>query len=413
MKRRYLVTSMVLAGLLFGGCASNNRTTTTTQDTQEAQESSSSQSSSEVALEESNESSVEEEVAKITPYVRVASVAGGWEIVDDLALHIATSVVENDESQTLNYPTNWVIAGANPEKDETFEAYDVLGVPLGESGNKGRVIELCNKAYASMAMNTGRFHASALPCEVSVHSDGNTTYIDMLNPEAIFSIFFADYNDTTGGMKQIASNVKSEIQGMILEAIKEHEHKSLEENLGPKYSDDEIATLSSPYLIYHYKNGSTFTKGVDDRAVAKALIETLGSESAPSTLEGLSEGAGWRSAREEPIAIPNAQVVEACSPKYAKKATSLGSEYLTALPCEFAVYVDENDESNQTLSVSVLNPEFMFGTMFKGAIEKALAERKITEAQMQEYVTLPEVVKNDLLHLLNHVVTEHNLQSQN
>lgn len=98
-----------------------------------------------------------------------------------------------------------------------------------------------------------------------------------------------------------------------------------------------------------------------------------------------------------------------CSPTYAKKATQLGSEYLTALPCEFAVYIDENDESNQTLAISILNPEFMFMNMFKGAIENGMATGKITQTEMNEFMTLPSTVKNDLLLVVDHVAQAHNL----
>jgi len=366
-------------------------------------------------------SSNDDEVAQettTTPYLRVAVLNGDWSGVPDIAETIAQSIDQNDENQTLNYPTNWVVAGANAEKGETFETSDILAIPLGDTGQKGRVIELCNAAYAKMAIGTGRFHGPALPCEVSVHSDGNQTYIDILNPEGIFSIFFNDYNDTTGNMATMASTVKDEIKGMITNALTQASisYTDKSEAMGPKFTKSEIAQLTSPYIVYQYKmDGTTFVKGQDDKNIAKALIEILGDESAPTALikDQLSDGASWRSARPEPLAIPNTFVVEACSPTYAKKATKLGSEYLTALPCEFAVYVDESDETNQTLSISILNPEFMFGTMFNGAIDSALANGKITEADATEFMSLPGIVKGDLIKIVEHVVAEHNLTKIN
>jgi len=384
-----------LCAMLLGSCGSSSSSNTETNNTQPI---------------------VQEETT--TPYLRVAVLDGDWAGVPNIAETIAQSIDQKDESQTLGYPTNWVVAGANHEKGETFETSDILGIPIGTTGNKGRVIELCNGAYAKMAIGTGRFHGPALPCEVAVHSDGEKTYVDILNPEGIFTIFFNDYQDTTGGMAQMASTVKDEIKGMITTALSDAgiSYTDKSEALGPKFTESEIAGLSSPYIVYKYKmDGKTFVKGSDDKAIAKALIHTLGNESAPTPMIAaeLSDGASWRSAREEPLAIPNVFVVEACSPTYAKKATKLGSEYLTALPCEFAVYVDENDESNQTLSISILNPEFMFGTMFKGAVEDAIATEKITQTEMSEFMTLPATVKGDLLKIVDHVVAEHNLTKIN
>jgi uncharacterized protein (DUF302 family) len=389
MKYSKILTSVALSALLLSGCGSssstpeNNATKTTEQNT-------------------------------TTPYLRVAVLEGGWDKVPTIANMIAQSIDSNDESQTLGYPSNWVVAGANHEQGESLDAHDILGVPIGKTGQKGHLVELCNGEYAKMAMGTGRFHGPALPCQVSVHSDGNKTYIDMLNPEAIFSMFFNDFNDTSGSMETMAQTVKNEIKGMLLEAIKSETFTPSNEALGPKFTKEDIAKLDSPYIIYKYTIGDkALTHSSDAKAIAHALIETLGSEAAPSTLEGLSEGAAWRPAREDALAIPGAFVVEACSPTYAKKATQLGSEYLTALPCEFAVYIDESDESNKTLAISILNPEFMFMNMFKGAIENGMATGKITETEMNEFMSLPKTVKDDLLKVVEHVVKEHNLTKIN
>jgi len=72
------------------------------------------------------------------------------------------------------------------------------------------------------------------------------------------------------------------------------------------------------------------------------------------------------------------------------------NEYITALPCEITVYVDETDDTNQTLGVSFLNPNFMFGTMFEGAVENAYNDAKLTKAEVIEYSTLADVVFADL-----------------
>jgi len=395
IKYSKVLTSIALSALLLGGCGSNSSSsdenTTANQPTPQT---------------------------TTTPYLRVATLEGDWAGVPNIAETIARSIDENDENATLGYPSNWVVAGANHEKGETFETTDILAVPLGTTGQKGRIVELCNAAYAKIAMNTGQFHGPALPCEVSVHSDGNQTYIDILNPEGIFSIFFGDYNDTTGNMAAMASAVKDEIKGMITNALKEAgiSYSDKNEPMGPAYTQTQITQLSSPYIVYKYKMQETpLSAGVEDKAIAKTLIEVLGNESTPTPIIGtqLSNGASWRAAREEPLAIPGVFVVEACSPTYAKKATQLGAQYLTALPCEFAVYVDKSDPTGQTVTISILNPEFMFGAMFAGAIESAVALGTITTQEMNDFMNLPSVVKGDLLKIVDYAAAEHNLTKIN
>jgi len=354
-------------------------------------------------------SSTETTSETVTPYERIAVFPGTWADVDSIADQIATYVVTTDESVALGYPTNWVVAGANPEKSETYELTDLLPIPVG--GNKSRVIEFCNKAYATMAMGTGRVHGPALPCEVSVHSDGENVYVDMLSADAIFSIFFTDINDTEGTLEQIASDVKGEIRGMVMASIADRSPTASTLKLGPVFDKAgmEAVSYTSPYIVYKYRkdDNSTFS-GTDAANVAKEIIAKLGTDAATAdtNVPGLSSGSAWRSGRPAPIAIPGIQVVEACSPKYAKKATKLGSEYITALPCEIAVYVDETDDTNETLAISFLNPQFMFGTLFKGAVETAYAGGNITKEEVIEYSTLAEVVFGDLRLIVDSAVQD-------
>lgn len=369
----------------------------------------------------------------ITPYTRVAVIPDAtWTDVPSIAEKIAQYVVYTNEATVLGLPSNWVIAGANGGADgvsgpETWETTDLLPIPVGT--NKARVIEFCNKAYATQAIGTGRFHGSALPCEVSVHSDGTNVYIDMLDAEAIFNIFFADAKDNftveeNDAFAQMASSVKNELRTMINAGLEDNNgvsgsasvaYTASTEELGPQFTQDKIdndIALRTPYIVYKYKraDNGTFTKGVDDKALAISIISALGSDTSTADkntgLEGLSVGSAWRSGRPDPIAIPNVQVVEACSPKYAKKATALGSEYITALPCEFTVYVDESDETNQTMAVSFLNPNFMFGTMFEGAVENAYAGGKLNKADVVEYSSLADVVFADLRMIVDYAVQD-------
>ena len=94
------------------------------------------------------------------------------------------------------------------------------------------------------------------------------------------------------------------------------------------------------------------------------------------------------------------------SSKYAKKTTALGNDYITALQCEFTVCVDETDDTNQTIAISFLNPNFMFGTMFEGAVQKAFMNGDLTKAEVIEYSTLADVVFGDLRMIVDHAVQD-------
>jgi len=361
-----------------------------------------------------------------SPYQRVAVVSGTWADVPAIAEKIAQYVVYTDEAAALGLPTNWVIAGANTGGGETYEAADLLPIPVG--ANKSRVIEFCNKAYALQAIGTGRYHGSALPCEVSVHSDGTNVYIDMLDAEAIFNIFFTDAADNftpeqNAAFATMAAAVKNELRTMIKAGLEDNGgvsgsaavlYEESTQAMGPQFTRSKIendVALRSPYIVYKYQRngGGTFAKGTDDKLLAQAIIDVLGDGTAATAdqrVPGLSALSAWRSGRPDPVAIPNVQVVEACSPKYAKKATALGNEYITALPCEFTVYVDETDESNSTIAVSFLNPNFMFGTMFEGAVENAYLNGDLNKSQVVEYSTLADVVFGDLRMIVDHAVQD-------
>jgi hypothetical protein len=126
-------------------------------------------------------------------------------------------------------------------------------------------------------------------------------------------------------------------------------------------------------------------------------------------VDGLSANSQWRSARVDPIAIPAVFVTEACSPTYAKMATRLGAEYITALPCEITTYLDKSDNTNQTISISILSPHFMFEKMFKGAVEEAVANRGLSEDDAKKYETLASTVLDDLNKIVNSAVLDSGL----
>ena len=346
-------------------------------------------------------------------YQRVASVPGTSADIVNIAEIIAKYVVNTDEAAVLGFPSNWVIAGANPKDGGTYETEDLLPIPVAEKTSntvvyKSRVIEFCNGAYATQATNTGQERGSALPCEVSVHSDGTNVYIDMLDASAIFGMFFPGTPDPDGKLEAMATAVKTELRAMIETALTDagEDMTPITKGLGPAFLDAEIAAIKNDdiYQVTSYTkaNGGTFTT-TDAKELSEKIIELLGTPDAmaDTNVAGLSEGSAWRTGRAEPIAIPGVFVAEACSGKYAPMATRLGTEYITALPCEITSYLDRKDDTNNTISVSILDPEFMFNTMFRGAVADAIKAGDLNETEAAGYQTLAKVVSDDLNLILD------------
>lgn len=349
----------------------------------------------------------------ITPYQRVAVIPGTTADIQTIALKISDYVVQTDEATALGFPSNWVIAGANPGANETYDGNDDL-VPIpvnrGESVYASRVIEFCNGAYATQATNTGQQRGSALPCEVAVHSDGKNVYVDMLDADAIFTIFFPNTADPDGELKAMAAAVKSELRTMIMTALGTTANVTEStEDLGPKFTESELSTIKDEdiYQVLKFQSttGQTFT-ATEAKLLAQTIISKLGTDeiNADAYVSGLSVGSQWRSARPDPIAIPGVFVAEACSPTYAQMATRLGAEYITALPCEITTYLDRTDPTNKTISISILNPHFMFETMFKGAVDNAVKNTGLTDAEAAKYDTLAAIILDDLNKVVDSAV---------
>ena len=363
-----------------------------------------------------NSSTATEQVT-ITPYQRIVSIPGTQADIQRVAVKIADYVVDTDEKTALGFPSNWVIAGANPHAGESYDGNDdLIPIPV-DTGNgvyKSRVIEFCNGAYAKQAINTGQQHGSALPCEVAVHSDGKNVYVDALDADAIFTLFFPGIEDPDGKLRGMARAVNYEIRKMVTTSLEsESGMQELTQNLGPVFTQDELSSIKDEdiYIVTKYQSeGKVFTKA-DAKTLAQTIIDKLGTpdQTADKNVAGLSNNSLWRSARPDPIAIPGVFVVEACSPTYAKMATKLGAEYLTALPCEITTYLDRSDDTNKTISVSILNPDFMFKQMFKGAVENAVKNQKLTQEEAAGYTTLAQTILEDLNKITNAAIADSGL----
>lgn len=299
---------------------------------------------------------------------------------------------------------------------------------------KANVLDFCNKKFASLAMGvtpitgsaadgTGKYvvngysHAPALPCEVSIWLDEDKIYVDMLDPTAIFTLFFSDVlfseemqdRDFADALGAMPPQVKNEIKAIIYAALSEFDPnlKIMDKKIGPVYDSmqdiiDVVAssTEQSPYkhMSYTKVDGGVFTDK-ESKGVAQVIINTLSKEAegevpgvhptvineAGDTLDSLlSTGSSWRSARIEPISIPGKNhIIEACSPKYAKMAMGTGLSHVNALPCEITVKTIANGTK---LVISYLDPDFMLKALFAD----------ISDEEKAQFGAIPGIIMDDL-----------------
>ena len=317
------------------------------------------------------------------------------------------------------------------------------GLPASKANTyKVQVMDICNSYYAKKALGfseivagdptskvaNGFIHAPTLPCEVSVYNDADNIYIDMLNPDAIFSLFFSDVvfgtqmDDATFAdeITKLPGLVKSELKTIVYAALDgaSYSYTALSEKLGPAFTQDEIldtvdsSPYDSPYLHFSYMktDGTVFTNA-EVSAVAQTIINTMsiGDEPGAGTHDPvldtiLSPGSSWRSARAKPLGLPGVggfknYVIEACSPKYAKMALATGRHHAPALPCEISITAIEGSSGSgvyDTMMISFLEPGFMFNVLFSDAFGS------MTEAELLKYSALPPTVLQDLQNIVNY-----------
>jgi uncharacterized protein (DUF302 family) len=399
----------------------------------------------------------------VTPYNRVAKLkivrtngqidyAATYAKGKAAAAYLADYVARNVDSEVLGDNVikghDWVLGGTSSTCRQTRSCTDdeishaILEIPSPEpidpnlpmspsNTKKASVLDFCNEHYAKQALGVspiigdkkvvnGYAHTPALPCEVSIWNDDKHIYVDMLDPNAIFSLFFtdvlfsADMQDPAfaEAITDLPPQVKSEIRAIILHAMNEFdsETKTVDKQLGPEFkSMDEVvnAVASSPegspykHVAYTKLGGGGFTDA-DSSAVTQAIINTMSIHgnsdqgTHPTIIDGgltldsiLSPGSSWRSARPTPLTLPGKNhIVEACSPKYAKMAMGTGLHHVTALPCEITVQIidRDGDGSKESLVVSYLDPHFMLGALFAD----------ISEAEQQAFADIPGKIMEDL-----------------
>jgi len=365
--------------------------------------------------------------------------------VQEAALYLATYVANEEDS--VGDGGDWVLGGTSEEcrkREAACTAAEIkgaiLGIPSPEPINpslpvsktntkKASVLDFCNEYYAKQALGVapisdgkkvvnGYSHTPALPCEVSIWNDDQHIYVDMLDPNGIFSLFFTDVhfsddmlNDSkfATAISDLPPKVKDEIKTIVQRAMNEFAASksvvagNMDEAIGPEYTSMEqvieavdAAPYDSPYkhVGYTRANGADFIRNEshdDAKIVAQAIIETMSihgetgsngagkhptviNEKNGKTLDSiLSPGSSWRSARHDPLPLPGKNfVIEACSPQYAKMAMGTGLHHVTALPCEITVQIIDRDGhgGKETLVVSYLDPHFMLGALFADISKK-------------------------------------------
>jgi uncharacterized protein (DUF302 family) len=313
-----------------------------------------------------DDGSIEAQDEVISPFSITATVHDSN--VDEVAGRIANYLEEVDDT-TKDMPANWVVAGASELRKEHADAEAIdatLKLPGGD-----RIIEVCNKMYATQAMAFGGHHAVALPCEISVTStgDGDVSVV-ILNPEAIFGTFFqdvpAEYADDMAGL---AAAVRSELESILVTALDGMNMDTPYEDIGPVWTGEDLASFGAMSNAIHF--AVTVPEGSDAAEFQTAFVETLLTTltheemaTVGCNLPGLTV-ADWRAARPYALALPGgSQVVEMCSPTYAAAAMSTGKHHAPALPCQAAIYLNAD---GSTLIVELLDPAFIFPVFFSDA----------------------------------------------
>ncbi len=394
----------------------------------------------------------------LTPFTRVAVIGPiadpvqAYGVAREVATALATYVATVDDAlPPTEFSANWVLGGLEGEPTEEAIEEAILRVPTPyridpdepmspTNRNKVNIVEMCNKTFAMKALGllpvvegddttkivNGYIHAPALPCEVAIYADedGNVN-VEMLNPEAIFTLFFTDVlfgdqmedDDFADEIQALPAQVNWEIRTIIYAALFDAEiaYDPVSVPLGPVYQSlGEVAQVvaetpdQSPYVHFAYEkvDRSDFT-AAEVATIADEIIATLSLDGIhPRNLDARLNMDDWRSARAHPLPVPGNLVIEACSPTNAIAAMGLGMDHATALPCEIAVKAVSYDgiDGNETLLITYLDPHFMFSALFSDAFGD------LTDEELEQFMVLPPMVLEDLQTVVRDALKWRNLK---
>ncbi len=107
------------------------------------------------------------------------------------------SIHGEDDAGTHPWDVDSILSEGSSWRSARHEPLGLPGTP-----EKNWVIEACSPKYAKMAMGTGMYHATALPCEIAVQRvdlDGDagteSLVISYLDPFFMFGAMFSDMSD--------------------------------------------------------------------------------------------------------------------------------------------------------------------------------------------------------------------------
>ncbi len=338
--------------------------------------------------------------AEVSPFSISATVSDAS--VEEVAVMLAEFIDEVDDT-TRGVPSDWLIAGASNLAAEEEIAGAMLSLPGG-----GKVIEVCNHLYAEQAMTFGGHHGVALPCEIAVVPNGDDVDVVLLNPEAIFGLFFTDVPaEHAAQMGGLAGTVRGELDELVEDGLAGTISQFPRQDVGPAWSEAEMAQYSAmDYSIeMDLEIPAAYANDSDGPAQFKTdfveeLLETLtyeGAETVGATVSGLSTD-DWRAARPYALGLPGGvSVVEVCSPTYAGAAMSTGAHHAPALPCQIAVWPE-----GDSLRIHVLDPMFIFPVFFSDAPAEMMDQMGgLAGAVQQDIVKMVDAASADALATLS------------
>ncbi|MBU1239051.1 hypothetical protein KKF84_12835 [Myxococcota bacterium] len=317
--------------------------------------------------------------------------------IDEIARILALAIERTDDT-SMGMAADWRLAGY-PGYGPVM--HSVLKVPGGH-----RVLELTNEKYASMALGFGHDKSLGMPVKMAVVKEGGVIKIILLNPEAVFSLFFRDLPRASQvQMEQLAQTVQNELEDLVDNAMTGFfgywpqylplGHVMIPSEMAVFQKQSFSRQFNFPVPKAHRQARETFREEVIASIIAHATHEEM--PGVGSMVEGLSV-ADWRAARSHPIKlVDGTTVIEMCSPTYAKAALKTGIWHAPALPCKIAVYFDKG-----LLTVAILDTDFMFPTFFGDTPAKMGAKLKgMSRAVSDDLSTIVQASYNSLYHL-NH-----------
>ena len=172
----------------------------------------------------------------------------------------------------------------------------------------------------------------------------------------------------------------------------------------------KVPESAAPYTHFNYVGDKEYTIA-DAKEIALEIMKVMtihgdtnaGKQEEPllSSLPSMSQDKAvqpqWRSARQEPFKIPGGiWVIEACSPVYAKEALNTGEYHTAALPCEIAVNV--NPDKNNSINISILNPDFMFNALFADGMAN------MSSSEIAAFQVIINNINKDLEAMVDHTI---------